>query len=484
VIRLFEGSGYVSEYFEKILNIVDVGVHLIDQKGNTVYYNDKMAEMDGLQREQVLGKNIFQLYPSLTHETSTLATVLQTGKELPEHIQTYFNLSGKRITTINRTYPLQENGQIVGALEVAKDITNIVQLHDQILDLRHQLHQAQQKHNKTKGTARYEFSDLIGRSKLFLDALSLAKKTSRTNSPVMICGPTGTGKELFAQSIHNAGARRNRPFIAQNCAAVPGDLLEGLMFGTARGAFTGAIDRAGLFEQASGGTLFLDELNSLDLYLQAKLLRVLQDGIVRRIGATSEQQADVRVITAMNTDPKEALEKGILRHDLYFRLSVVNLHLPPLQLRSEDIPLLAEHFIEKFNPLFGVKIVGISPAALDRLMTYSWPGNVRELSHAIESAFNMIELGEERIEEHHLPANLREFQVLSAPARVTAPRTHYEAPSSAERLTDRVKELERISIIEALQKNDYNITLTAQSLGLKRQALQYKLKRYGITKRP
>ncbi|UUZ87096.1 sigma-54 factor interaction domain-containing protein [Paenibacillus sp. P26] len=157
----------------------------------------------------------------------------------------------------------------------------------------------------------------MGQSPPFLEAVALAKRASRTSSPVLICGPTGTGKELFAQSIHNAGARRGRPFIAQNCAAVPGELMEGIMFGTARGAFTGAVDRAGLFEQAEGGTLFLDELNSLDLFLQAKSLRVLQDGIVRRVGGSGELQVNVRIITAMNTDPKEALEKGILRHDLF-----------------------------------------------------------------------------------------------------------------------------------------------------------------------
>jgi arginine utilization regulatory protein len=479
-----ENSGYVSKYSEHILNIVDVGVHLIDQEGITLFYNDKMAEMDGFQREQVLGKNIFQLYPSLTYETSTLARVLQTGEELPEHIQTYFNLTGKRITTINRTYPLLEDGRIVGALEVAKDITNIVQLHDQVLDLRHQLYQVQQKDKKIKGTARYEFSDLIGNSPAFLNALSLAKKTSRTSSPVMICGPTGTGKELFAQSIHNAGIRRNRPFIAQNCAAVPGDLLEGIMFGTTRGAFTGAIDRAGLFEQASGGTLFLDELNSLDLYLQAKLLRVLQDGMIRRIGGTSEQQADVRVITAMNMEPKEALEKGILRHDLFFRLSVIHLYLPPLQLRKEDIPLLALHFIEKFNPLFGLNMTGIAPSAMERLMAYTWPGNVRELSHAIESAFNLAELEEETIEEHHLPANVRENLWGSASARVAAPRPYDRTVPSAERLSDRIKDMERQAIIDALQTHHYNISLTAHALGMKRQALQYKLTRYGIAKKP
>ncbi|RAP76028.1 sigma-54 interaction domain-containing protein [Paenibacillus montanisoli] len=466
----------VSDYFEHILNTVDVGVHFIDRAGNTVFYNDKMAEIDGLDREQVLGKNILHLYPSLTQETSTLEKVLQTGEQHPAHIQTYFNVTGKRIMTINSTYPIYDNGKLVGALEVAKDITSIVQLHDQILDLRHQLYQSKQKENKNKGTARYEFSDLIGKSKPFQEALALAKKTSRTVSPVMLCGPTGTGKELFAQSIHNAGARRNRPFIAQNCAAVPADLLEGIMFGTARGAFTGAVDRAGLFEQASGGTLFLDELNSLDIYLQAKLLRVLQDGMVRRIGGTYEQQADVRIITALNMDPSQALQEGLLRYDLFFRLSVVKIDLPPLQHRAEDIPLLANHFIEKLNPVFGLQIRGISPSALNRLTAYSWPGNVRELGHAIESAFNMAEIDEELIEERHLPAGL-----VADRGKSSHPD---DADTAADRLPERMKQMEREAIALALQRNGYNISQTAQELGMKRQALQYKLNRYGITRKP
>jgi arginine utilization regulatory protein len=468
------------------MNIIDVGVHLIDKKGITVFYNEKMAEIDGLQREQVLGKNFFDLFPSLTHETSTLMKVLQTGREIGEKLQTYASVTGKRITTINSTYPLLEDGEIIGALEVSKDITNIVQLHDQILDLRHQIYESPHKDKRKASTATYHFSDLIGKSEPFQNAVSLAKKASRTTSPVLICGPTGTGKELFAQSIHNAGARRSRPFIAQNCAAVPGELMEGIMFGTARGAFTGAIDRAGLFEQANGATLFLDELNSLELFLQAKLLRVLQDGMVRRVGGTQEQQVSVRIVTAMNIDPQEALDKGILRHDLFFRLNVVNLYLPPLLQRQEDIPILADHFIEKFNSLFGMRITGITPSAMNRLMGYHWPGNVRELSHAIESTYNMMELGCETIEEAHLPAYL----MMNRNTIHAAANTHPVRPSngtmlkaSADRLTDKVKQLEMDTILETLQQHQYNITLSAEALGMKRQTLQYKLNRYGITRR-
>ncbi|NOV02923.1 sigma-54 interaction domain-containing protein [Paenibacillus planticolens] len=465
-----------SAYFEKMLNIIDVGVHLIDRKGITIFYNDKMAETDGLKREQVVGKNFFELFPSLTNETSTFMKVLQTGTEIREKIQTYVSVTGKRITTINSTYPLHEHGEIIGALEVAKDITSIVHLHDQILDLRHQIYDSPAKDKKSASSARYHFSDLIGSNEAFQQTISFAKKASRTSSPVLICGPTGTGKELVAQSIHNAGARRNRLFIAQNCAAVPNELMEGIMFGTARGAFTGAVDRAGLFEQANGGTLFLDELNSLDLLLQAKLLRVLQDGLVRRVGGTHEQQVDVRIITAMNIDPRDALDKGMLRSDLFYRLNVVNLTLPPLARRKEDIPILTNHFIDKFNELFGMKITGIAPAALQRLLNYHWPGNIRELSHAIESIYNLMELECEVIEEIHLPASILGNYVMR-------PEQRHEAAVSTG-LTDKVKQLEKEAIVSALAHHQYNVTLTAQALGIKRQALQYKLNRYGIVRKP
>lgn len=472
-------NGTLTEWLKQvewILNNIDVGVHLVDRNGTTVFYNRTMADIDGIDQEQALGQNFFHLFPSLTDETSTLHHVLETGEKVVEKIQTYVNLTGKHITTINSTYPLYDDcNRIIGAVEIARDITRIVELNDQILDLRKQLSE-RNKNRKSEGTAQYHFSDLIGESPAFQQAVAIAKRASRSQSPVMIYGETGTGKDLVAQSIHNASIRRDQPFVAQNCAAVPRDLMESILFGTTRGAFTGAVDRPGLFEQAHEGTLFLDELNSLDKDLQSKLLRVLQDGRIRRIGGTREKDVDVRIIAAMNVPPHEALEKGLIRSDLYYRLNVVTIHMPPLSRRTEDIPLLIDHFVDKFNGMFGTRVKGVETEALQLLMQYAWPGNIRELSHAIESAFNMIDTGCQWISREHLPPNLVSTGRGVGLANTPDPQHH----SSKINLPNMLDQIERDAILNALRENDWNITHTAEALGLKRQSLQYKIEKYKL----
>ncbi|MGG3495792.1 sigma 54-interacting transcriptional regulator [Peribacillus simplex] len=467
-----------STQFEWILNVINVGVHIVNKDGDTVFYNEMMAHIDGLDREQVLGENIFQLYPSLTDESSTLHVALEKGDETIESIQTYVNLKEKKITSINSTYPLYEDGVIIGAVEIAKDITKVMNMYDQIVDLRSQLAETHKKNKFSEGTATYHFSDLIGTSPAFQQAISLAKKAARTHSPVMIYGPTGTGKELVAQSIHNVSAHRNQPFIAQNCAAVPKELMEGLLFGTTKGAFTGAMDRMGIFEQANGGTLFLDELNSLDLGLQAKLLRVLQEGEVRRVGGSKEQKVNVKIIAAMNISPEEALERGIIRSDLFFRLNVVTIQMPSLLERKTDIPEIVNHFIQKFNKSFFTEVRGISHKAMQRLLQYPWPGNIRELGHAIELTFNVMDAGEDMIDEHHLPANLfpsGNYAASNAQNHPTPLKNKIDLPVVLE-------EMEREMIINMFEKYNGNISKTAEALNIKRQGLQYKLNKYGIEK--
>lgn len=468
------------EQVEWIFNHIDVGVHLVDNMGTTVFYNQTMGKIDGIEPRQALGKNFLHLFPSLTHETSTLNHVLRTGESVIEKTQSYVNLTGKQITTINSTYPLYSREGVKGAVEIARDITRIVELHDQVLDLRRQLRESSRGKRLREGSVPYHFSDLIGENPAFRQAVSIAKKASRSQSPVIIYGATGTGKDLIAQSIHNASIRRERPFVAQNCAAVPRDLMEGLMFGTTKGAFTGSIDRPGIFEQADEGTLFLDELNSLDPSLQSKLLRVLQDGKIRRIGATKEQEVNVRIIAAMNIPPSEALEKGIIRSDLYFRLNVVAIHLPPLDERKEDIPLLIQDFIDKCNRSFGTSVSGISNSTLQKLMGYNWPGNIRELHHAIESAFNMMELQNALIEEHHLPPYL----LRHSPPLAKHPA---EFPSSAKKdgfskinLSNMLEQIEQDAIMNALREHHGNVSRAAEALSLSRQALQYKIGKYRL----
>lgn len=258
-----------------------------------------------------------------------------------------------------------------------------------------------------KQSTKFTFDHIIGDSKAIQSIITEGKRVIRTSSSILLVGETGTGKELFAQSIHNESQRSTKPFISQNCAAIPDTLMESLLFGTNRGAFTGAIDKSGLFEEANGGTLLLDEINSLSPALQAKLLRAIQEKTIRRIGGTQEKEIDVRIIATINEDPLEAITHNRLREDLYYRLSVVTLCLPPLRERKEDIPALVQHFIEKYNIQFGLSVTDVDVHVREFLYAYDWPGNVRELEHIIEGSMNLVE-DENIITAFHLPTRFRE----------------------------------------------------------------------------
>ncbi|HHP3706349.1 TPA: sigma-54 interaction domain-containing protein, partial [Shigella sonnei] len=262
---------------------------------------------------------------------------------------------------------------------------------------------------------------------------------------------------------------------AQNCAALPASLLESLLFGTTKGSFTGADDRPGLFELADGGTLFLDELNSMPLDLQAKLLRVLQDGQIRRIGGSQTSKVDVRVIAAVNEAPQALVQRGQMRSDLYYRINVVSFELPPLRERREDIELLVRHFIELFNRKFGMSVQSISMEVKQLFESYDWPGNVRELEHSVEAAMNMVEA--EIIEREHLPPHLLDRQNGSESSRTTAHVEGKAASWSAEgrTLPEVVRELEEQMIDQAMKQSGGNVLRAAKLLGIPRQTLQYKL---------
>jgi len=458
--------------YEYILDRLEDGVHVIDEFGQTIVYNAKMAEIEAMNKGDVLHRNITDIFAFRDHENSTLLQALRGGEATLNVRQTYFNNKGEEIVTLNSTFPIRDEYGILGAVEVAKDITKMQRiLQDNVL------------HN---GGTRYTFENIIGDSTEIKEVIQLGKRAARTNSSVLIVGETGTGKELFAQSIHNASPRYNSRFIAQNCAALPDSLIEGLLFGTTRGSFTGATDKPGLLEMADGGTLLLDELNSLSPVLQAKLLRFLQERTVRRIGGTKDKLVDVRIIATVNEDPLDAIVNNRLRKDLYYRLGVVTLFIPPLRLRKEDITQLIEAFIAKYNHMFQMNVPGISNDVLEKILGYDWPGNIRELEHMVEGAMNIVE-GNEEIGFIHLPYDLR--RKLHAKDREFASEgTTIEDAMPEQRevlngLQTQLDNYEHDLIENALRLNRGNVSAAAKQLHMSRQNLQYRLKKIGILAR-
>ncbi len=308
-------------------------------------------------------------------------------------------------------------------------------------------------------TEQYEFEDIIGRSEAMQEVFEMIKAVTDTNATVLITGETGTGKELVARAIHSNSSQRYGPFVATSCGALPETLLESELFGYEKGAFTGA-DRTkkGRFELANGGTLFLDEMGDISMKTQIKLLRVLQEKSFSRLGGTEQVKVDVRLISATNRDLVAAIEEGSFRSDLYYRLNVVSIQLPPLRERKDDVPLLAAHFINKYNVEFNKKFDRVDRKAMDFMMDYHWPGNVRELENVIERAL-VIDQGPE-VKFKHLPF-----------CNVESPLT--EEPQS-------LQEVERIHIEKMLQRNDWNIAKTARQLNIDRTTLHKKIKKFGL----
>ena len=320
---------------------------------------------------------------------------------------------------------------------------------------------------------KYSFENIVGKSQAMQEVFRQIEKVSASKSTVLIAGESGTGKELVAKAIHYRSDRRNRPFVVIDCGAIPENLQESELFGHIKGSFTGAVStKRGLFEEANGGTLFLDEVGDLSAPSQAKLLRVLQEGSIRRLGETKTIQVDVRVIAATNKDLAGLLREGRFREDLYYRLNVVPIVLPPLRQRREDIPLLVECFIHRYAAAAKKEVRRISPCAMELLFSYRWPGNVRELEHAIECA--VLFCDKETLEEELLPQevrNQREQICLQVP----------EAPLGLKEAVEKMsQELERGLIERALDGMGGNRSAAARLLGISRRALLYKMKAYGI----
>ena len=372
-----------------ILDSINEGVFTVDLDWRITAFNRAAERITGISRDEAVGKSCCDVFhANICEKDCALRQTFEAGKSVVNATAHIINNDGRRVPVRLSAAVLKDaKGKIIGGVETFQDLREIEALQKELQN-------------------RYTFEDIVGRSPEMMRLFELLPQIADSSSTVLLEGPSGTGKELFSRAIHNLSPRRNNRFLPVNCAALPDSLLESELFGHKAGAFTDARkDKAGRFALADSGTIFLDEIGDISPALQVRLLRVLQDRIIEPLGATESRRIDVRVVAATNKDLAELVRVGKFREDLYYRIRVIHLVLPGLKQRREDIPLLVEHLVAKFNHRQGKNIAGVSAEAMARLMEHDFPGNVRELENIIEQAFVLCRSG--IIELHHLPPELR-----------------------------------------------------------------------------
>ena len=400
-----------------------------------------------------MGLHIFELYPELDEESSTIVQALKTGKPSYNVLQNINNRRGERVLLESTTIPIVVDGQVECVVDSSKY---------------HAIDQRVIRGKRGIST----LDRIITQDPAMLALKERVRDVAQLDSSVLIYGETGTGKELVAESIHSEGKRADKPFVSQNCAAIPSNLLESLFFGTEKGSYTGALTRMGLLEEADGGTLFLDEINSMEIGLQAKLLKVLEEKKVRRLGGSRDIPFDVRIVAAVNEDPAKLIREHRLREDLYYRLGVVRITLPPLRKRKGDIALLTRHFIDRYNQKMKRDIRGISEQALRRLEQYSWPGNVRELQNVVEGAY--VSARSEMLMVDHM-ADILDQGLVELEEEPVGGDTIGEGFSLPQALEQYERELVRKAMAQST-----SISQAARLLGVSRQNLKYRLQKFNL----
>jgi arginine utilization regulatory protein len=466
-----------NEYFEldyiDSLMIVDHTFKIV----NTYRYNVRFNHLDMENaHSDYLGKSYYDAYPHMDERESTMYQCMKYNQIIYRKNQIFKDYKGRVFNTQNVTIPINRGGKTVGVLELSKDITSI-----------NDIHIAQKKRTNTPkymteivAEQGITFDDILTSNAEMIENVRHAKIFIKSPNPTLIYGETGTGKEMFVQAMVNENRGQRKGFVAINCAAVPETLLESTLFGSVKGAYTGSVDKVGLFEQAHGGTLFLDELNSMPYDIQAKLLRVLQDNKIRPVGGNKEKIVDVKVVAAMNAEPIKAIQEKKLREDLFYRLSSSMIRLTPLRDRREDILLYTNYFIKQFNNQYGKEVEGLSKSMMDIFMQYHWKGNVRELKHIVE---NMVSISDEQILSVkslpiYMKANIDHLHNRNSNKK----RLESKAPIYVESLKDTLEAAERKSINMALEYTDGHITRAAELLEIPRQTLTYKMRRLKIVK--
>ncbi len=435
---------------ESILESISDGVFTVDADWRITSFNRAAEAITGVRRRDAIGKTCSDVFrASMCEADCALRYTVKTGKPVINKSAFIVDAGGRRIPISVSTAILRdERGRIVGGAETFRDLSLVEELRREL-------------------EGRYQVGDLVSRSPAMRRVFDLLPQVASSDATVLIQGETGTGKELLARAVHSLSPRKDKPFVPVNCGALPDTLLESELFGYVKGAFTGAAkDNPGRFALAEGGTVFLDEIGDITPALQVRLLRVLQERTYEPLGGTETRHADVRVIAATHRDLASLIRKGTFREDLFYRLNVVKLDLPPLRKRKEDIPLLVEHFVAKFNRRQGRSVAGVCPDVLALLMAHDYPGNVRELENILERAFVLCAEG--RIERTHLPPELTGQPATALPS------------SAADTMAAQIHATEAHAIRTALERCGFNRLAAARALGLHKSTLFRKIKALGI----
>lgn len=457
------------------LNYVD-SMMVVDNNLNVIHTNrfNPRYDKDKLKNEydDYHNKKYYEVYPELDLEESSMIQCLKTGAIIYYDRQSFSDYKGKKFTTRNITYPIIRFGKIVGAIELSQDITALSDYSDSRPPATKATRLTKTLKARDQSVTGFTFDNIITDNEAMKENIRRAKIFALNDNPVLICGETGTGKEVFAEAIVRSNPAFGNKLVAQNCAAIPETLFESMLFGSKKGAYTGAEDRKGLFEISHGGVLFLDEINSMPLHLQAKLLRVIQDGIIRPIGSTEEVQIKVKVIAAVNQNPSDLLREKKIREDLFYRLSSNLISLLPLRERKEDIKIYIEYFVSQYNQKYGKNIQKLSPNLLEMLHNYPWPGNVRELKHIIESMINLTD--EPVLTTKNLPIYFKET-LQEEQKLVIGPQAEAALFEPLEPLKEKIEKEERNHIEYALKITKGNVSRAAELLGIPRQTLKYRM---------
>jgi two-component system response regulator HydG len=448
----------MDKYWKAVVNTIQDGIMIIDKEGSIISANQALEKITGYSVNELIGKQCTVLNcdicsTAMEESGEHWCILFKTGKMAMRKC-TFLRKNGTYLHALkNATLLRDSSGKVMGAVESITDITEVIEKDIQIAEFRREL------------KAEDGFQGLIGRSAPMLKVFDLISNAAHSDAPVIIYGESGTGKELVAKSVHDVGKRRRKPFVKVNCAALTESLLESELFGHVKGAYTGAYKaRQGRFEMAHGGDIFLDEIGDLPLSTQVKLLRVLEEKVIERVGDNKPVKVDVRIISATNRNLIDLVKNGLFREDLYFRINVIPVNISPLRERAEDISLLAEAFFQRIRLKSGKKIKGISNEAMEALMNYNWPGNVRELKSAFEYAF--VTCHEPMIRAIHLPPNIIQAEISEKADRQTSASTRNGNKKQA--------------LIKALKQANGNQSMAARILGVSRVTVWNRMKRYNI----